>query len=133
MGCICTKGIEREEDNQNQGDRSLRNSSWRGKDNGIEGEKKALSDVDRLHKTYCHQRNAIVDGCVNERNLRLRVSANRGEYGSRVASFPNSFVAEHVAAGWPAWLAAEARDAVTGWLPRKISAFQFYEKVSFWH
>ncbi|KAH7681383.1 [RNA-polymerase]-subunit kinase protein [Dioscorea alata] len=129
MGCIFGKGFEREEDNEAQGGQSLRNFSRRGKDHDIEGEKKALSDVDRVHKTYGHQRNAIVDGCVNERNLRLRVSANRGEYGSRVASFPNSFVAEHVAAGWPAWLVTEAREAVIEWQPRKISSFQFYEQI----
>ncbi|KAI3808652.1 hypothetical protein L1987_24609 [Smallanthus sonchifolius] len=44
-------------------------------------------------------------------------------------SFGRSTVAEHVAAGWPAWLSAVAGEAIDGWIPLKSDSFQRLEKV----
>lgn len=38
--------------------------------------------------------------------------------------------AEHVAAGWPAWLTAVAGEAVEGWLPLRSDNFERLEKVN---
>lgn len=38
--------------------------------------------------------------------------------------------ADHVAAGWPPWLAAVAGDAIRGWIPRKADSFEKLDKVS---
>ncbi|KAL8247083.1 hypothetical protein R6Q59_008299 [Mikania micrantha] len=45
--------------------------------------------------------------------------------------FGRSTVAEHVAAGWPAWLSAVAGEAIDGWLPLKSDGFERFEKVSY--
>nr|XP_043634157.1 protein IMPAIRED IN BABA-INDUCED STERILITY 1-like [Erigeron canadensis] len=43
--------------------------------------------------------------------------------------FGRSSVAEHVAAGWPAWLSAVAGEAIDGWLPQKSDSFERFEKI----
>ncbi|PWA82696.1 protein kinase-like domain-containing protein [Artemisia annua] len=43
--------------------------------------------------------------------------------------FGRSSVAEHVAAGWPAWLSAVAGDAIHGWVPLKSDSFERLEKI----
>lgn len=44
--------------------------------------------------------------------------------------FAHRFVeAEHVAAGWPAWLSSAAGEAVHGWLPLQADAFEKLDKV----
>lgn len=43
--------------------------------------------------------------------------------------FGRSTVAEHVAAGWPAWLSAVAGEAIDGWIPLKSDNFERCEKV----
>ncbi|KAJ0977219.1 hypothetical protein J5N97_012693 [Dioscorea zingiberensis] len=95
-----------------------------------EGEKKAVSGVDRVHKKSGNQRRVVVDGRLNEGDLALRGSVvNRRECLSSVASVPNGFVAEHVAAGWPSWLVKDAPGAVKGWLPRKLDSFEMLDKI----
>lgn len=36
---------------------------------------------------------------------------------------------EHVAAGWPAWLSAQATEAIHGWLPLRPDSFEKLEKI----
>ncbi|XP_076959856.1 cyclin-dependent kinase C-2 C-like [Bidens hawaiensis] len=43
--------------------------------------------------------------------------------------FGRSSVAEHVAAGWPAWLSAVAGEAIDGWLPQKSDGYERFEKI----
>ncbi|KAI3799112.1 hypothetical protein L1987_34402 [Smallanthus sonchifolius] len=43
--------------------------------------------------------------------------------------FGRSTIAEHVAAGWPAWLSAVAGEAIDGWLPQKSDGFERFEKI----
>ncbi|KAI3763457.1 hypothetical protein L2E82_13321 [Cichorium intybus] len=59
-----------------------------------------------------------------------------GEHVARKPAFAisirygRSTVAEHVAAGWPAWLsavAALAGEAIVGWVPQKSDSFERYE------
>ncbi|KAI3748008.1 hypothetical protein L6452_10812 [Arctium lappa] len=40
-----------------------------------------------------------------------------------------STVAEHVAAGWPAWLIAVAGEAIDGWTPQKWENYERFEKI----
>lgn len=64
--------------------------------------------------------------------------SDAGEHVARKPAFAisirygRSTVAEHVAAGWPAWLsavAALAGEAIVGWVPQKSDSFERYEKV----
>lgn len=61
--------------------------------------------------------------------------SDAGEHVARKPAFAisirygRSTVAEHVAAGWPAWLSAVAGEAIVGWVPQKSDSFERYEKV----
>ena len=42
---------------------------------------------------------------------------------------PKAAEGDHVAAGWPPWLAAVAGEAIRGWLPRRADSFEKLDKV----
>lgn len=48
-----------------------------------------------------------------------------------LGSVPKAMEGEHVAAGWPSWLAAVAGEAIKGWLPRRADSFEKLDKVWF--
>lgn len=43
---------------------------------------------------------------------------------------PDNIFGELVAAGWPSWLAADAGEALKGWLPRRVDTFKNLGKAS---
>ncbi|KAK9016720.1 hypothetical protein V6N11_079214 [Hibiscus sabdariffa] len=46
-----------------------------------------------------------------------------------IGSVPKATQGEQVAAGWPAWLAAVAGEAIWGWLPRRADSFEKLDKI----
>ncbi|XP_050205821.1 probable serine/threonine-protein kinase At1g54610 [Mercurialis annua] len=42
---------------------------------------------------------------------------------------PKSVEAEQIAAGWPAWLAAAAGEAINGWVPRRANTFEKLDRI----
>lgn len=44
-------------------------------------------------------------------------------------SVPKAVEGEQVSAGWPAWLAAVAGEAIRGWVPRRADSFEKLDKV----
>ncbi|XP_059662650.1 probable serine/threonine-protein kinase At1g54610 [Cornus florida] len=46
-----------------------------------------------------------------------------------VGSIPKATEGEQVAAGWPAWLAAVAGEAIRGWVPRRADSFEKLDKI----
>ncbi|KAK9269193.1 hypothetical protein L1049_000962 [Liquidambar formosana] len=46
-----------------------------------------------------------------------------------MGSVPKATEGEQVAAGWPAWLAAVAGEAIKGWLPRRADSFEKLDKI----
>ncbi|KAG6576997.1 putative serine/threonine-protein kinase, partial [Cucurbita argyrosperma subsp. sororia] len=42
---------------------------------------------------------------------------------------PKAAEGDHVAAGWPPWLAAVAGEAIRGWLPRRADSFEKLDKI----
>lgn len=46
-----------------------------------------------------------------------------------MGSVPKAVEGEQVAAGWPAWLAAVAGEAIRGWVPRRADSFEKLDKV----
>ncbi|KAG6527349.1 hypothetical protein ZIOFF_009448 [Zingiber officinale] len=44
-------------------------------------------------------------------------------------SVPKAVEGEQVAAGWPAWLATVAGEAIMGWVPRKADSFEKLDKI----
>lgn len=56
--------------------------------------------------------------------------ANNMEDDWGIVDVPNGHAGEHVAAGWPCWLASVAPEAVNGWLPRRGDSFEKLDKVN---
>lgn len=48
----------------------------------------------------------------------------------RTGLVPKSLEAEQIAAGWPAWLAQSAGEAIRGWVPKRAESFEKLDKVS---
>ncbi|PIA35270.1 hypothetical protein AQUCO_03600144v1 [Aquilegia coerulea] len=46
-----------------------------------------------------------------------------------IATVPKAAEGEHVAAGWPSWLAAVAGEAIRGWIPRRADSFEKLDKI----
>ncbi|XP_057728508.1 probable serine/threonine-protein kinase At1g54610 [Arachis stenosperma] len=46
-----------------------------------------------------------------------------------IGTVPKAMEGEHVAAGWPSWLAAVAGEAIKGWLPRRADSFEKLDKI----
>lgn len=46
-----------------------------------------------------------------------------------LGSIPKAMQGEQVAAGWPAWLATVAGEAIRGWLPRRADSFEKLDKI----
>lgn len=96
-----------------------------------EMEKKAVVAYNRTGSMAGHQRRATVDVGANGAgpnsrgfNTENNVDANLG-----IVGVPNGFEGEHVAAGWPSWLASVAAEAVKGWLPRRADSFEKLDKI----
>ncbi|MQM16066.1 hypothetical protein Taro_049022 [Colocasia esculenta] len=83
-----------------------------------DGEKKPTLIIDRPRKVIVHHRRATVD-----------FGANDAEPNLKIPSVPNVLEAELVAAGWPAWLAGVAGEAVRGWVPRRADSFEKLDKI----
>lgn len=71
----------------------------------------------------------------NERNRKkLKGSKSKGSNSNfslslRFGSSKSQVVAEHTAAGWPAWLTAVAGEAIHGWVPLRADGFEKLDKV----
>ncbi|OIT00381.1 PREDICTED: probable serine/threonine-protein kinase At1g54610 [Nicotiana attenuata] len=46
-----------------------------------------------------------------------------------IGILPKGSEGEHVAAGWPPWLAAVAGEAIRGWVPRRADSFEKLDKI----
>ncbi|KAK2639024.1 hypothetical protein Ddye_026819 [Dipteronia dyeriana] len=46
-----------------------------------------------------------------------------------IGTIPKAIEGEQVAAGWPAWLATVAGEAIRGWLPRRADSFEKLDKI----
>ncbi|KAL9232433.1 hypothetical protein vseg_007547 [Gypsophila vaccaria] len=109
MGCICCKPSAIEDIKETPRDRipdKQIDSSRSCRDNAG-GEKDTL--IDKKQVTV----SAVVGGV--------------GSPGD--GAVPKAMEGEHVAAGWPSWLAAVAGEAVNGWVPRRADSFQKLDKI----
>ncbi|MCL7040762.1 hypothetical protein MKW94_028485 [Papaver nudicaule] len=51
------------------------------------------------------------------------------QHPKAAAISPKDIENEHVAAGWPPWLAAVAGEAIRGWVPRRADSFEKMDKI----
>ena len=57
-------------------------------------------------------------------------SRKSGSFSVKLGFSHRLVEAEHVAAGWPAWLSSAAGEAVHGWVPLQADAFEKLDKVA---
>lgn len=87
----------------------------------------AVAAVDRSRTEGVGQ-HRFVGGDV-ERSSKVVAAVNGVEPPKLIATVPNGFDVEHVAAGWPSWLVTVAGEAVKGWLPRRAESFEKLDKI----
>ncbi|PKA64476.1 putative serine/threonine-protein kinase [Apostasia shenzhenica] len=68
------------------------------------------------------------NGEVGERRERQVYPSH--QHSPQIGSIPKAIEGEQVAAGWPAWLAAVAGEAIRGWVPRRADSFERLDKVT---
>ncbi|KAK3005458.1 hypothetical protein RJ639_016329 [Escallonia herrerae] len=133
MGCICAKpsAIEDSRDSPSEVqsnkppppprvNSSRRLESFRAKNRTDSGEVR-VGYVDK--KSYSSRR--VRDDHVEKKEVPEVFVDNYPGMGS----VPNALEAEQVAAGWPAWLAAAASEAIKGWVPRRADTFEKLDKI----
>ena len=65
---------------------------------------------------------------LNEQQIKV-VERRKGSPNPRLSNLPKNLQGELVIAGWPAWLAEVAGEAIRGWIPRRADTFQKLDKV----
>ncbi|XP_043688516.1 probable serine/threonine-protein kinase At1g54610 [Telopea speciosissima] len=138
MGCLCFKSSAIEDSRESPRDRLSSKSS---------------TDLLRVPRAASSRREEIFrakdrpdgrDGRVvlveKQGNGSIRLHSEnferkreKTEYGvtqhPTMGSIPKATEGEQVAAGWPAWLAAVAGEAIKGWVPRRADSFEKLDKI----
>ncbi|CAO2826824.1 unnamed protein product [Amaranthus hypochondriacus] len=69
------------------------------------------------------------DGNKNGESGRVSSTCGSESVSFRLGNLQKYVEGEQVAAGWPAWLSAVAGEAIHGWLPLRVDAFEKLEKI----
>lgn len=140
MGCMCCKpsAIEDSKDSPRErlsnkpvldsrvsrGASSRREDAYRVKDR---------SDNNNDARTALIDKHGQGNGSVRVHGDNFERKREKMEYviaqHPGIGSVPKAMEGEHVAAGWPSWLAAVAGDAIKGWLPRRADSFEKLDKI----
>lgn len=139
MGCICCKPSAIEDSRESPRERSSRKAS-----SDLRVARAVSSRREEVYRVKDRfdsndGRTMLIDKQVNgsvrlhgENGERKR---EKGEYivaqHPGAGSIPKAMEGEQVAAGWPAWLAAVAGEAIRGWIPRRADSFEKLDKVCF--
>lgn len=122
MGCLCSKGAKDDTDATSENKTPSRNSA-------AASAKTATGTNDG--------NSAVIDGQLKENASKLQLGDGEKAIVAldvRTGSGNNAELkglsGEHVAAGWPAWLANVAPKAVEGWVPRRADSFEKLDKVN---
>ncbi|XP_044476333.1 protein IMPAIRED IN BABA-INDUCED STERILITY 1-like [Mangifera indica] len=70
-----------------------------------------------------------VSGGGSELGESVRASSNSESLSFRLGNLHKYIEGEQMAAGWPAWLSAVAGEAIQGWVPLRVDAFEKLEKI----
>ena len=160
MGCVCSKGIESDDHDEQlvKSSKSLKRLVTSSKkDEALVADSNGISinDGGRARLISNSEDNAVTPtpNLLNGVEKKVEVVVDRTKSGGghqrrasvdqpnsngvneenpslRISDVPNGFGGEHVAAGWPSWLTAVAGEAVTGWLPRSANSFEKLHKVN---
>ncbi|KAL5802869.1 hypothetical protein ACOSQ4_031174 [Xanthoceras sorbifolium] len=138
MGCICCKPSAIEDSKDSPRERlsskapsdlrvsratsSRREEAYRGKDRYDNNDGRAML-IDKQ-----------VNGSVrlhgeNFDRKREKMEYVVAQHHPGMGTIPKAIEGEQVAAGWPAWLATVAGEAIRGWLPRRADSFEKLDKI----
>lgn len=142
MGCICCKPspIEDSKDSPRErlsnkasldirasrGTSSRREETYRVKEQRYDSSQDGRATLIDKHANG----SARLHGENNDRK-REKKEYVIGQHHPAMGSIPKATEGEQVAAGWPAWLANVAGEAINGWLPRRADSFEKLDKVCF--
>lgn len=132
MGCNCCKQAAVEDGKESPKERFSSKSSTDGRASRRENAYGAKDKYDRSEG-----RAMLIDkhanGSVRQRGENLERKREKMELTvvqhPAVGAILKAAEGEQVAAGWPAWLAAVAGEAVNGWVPRRADSFEKLDKV----
>lgn len=130
MGSICCKpsAIEDSKDSPRERLSSKASSDARATSSRREGVKNQHDSNEGRASIIDKQ----VNGSVRFQSEKLDSKKERTDYVVQhpgMGSIPKATEAEQVAAGWPAWLAAVAGEAIRGWVPRRADSFEKLNKI----
>eukprot|EP00249_Psilotum_nudum_P019095 c27097_g2_i2 orf=866-1891(+) len=135
MGCVFAKQAAKQEDSENSKVKDSNRSSRKpgtvsgflgppGAGNGL-GEKEREKAKGRSRQNDTVRTAAVVQEAEKKREVPwIQVERN-----PRLSNLPKHIEGEQVAAGWPAWLSAEAGEAIKGWIPRRADSFEKLDKI----
>ena len=153
MGCICSKGAQDENINENDNEKDFNNINnkasvqlvaptptqkedflvGRGGNNGSIrlASKASLGSVLVSVDEGDQKKSLIAERPGNGHQILPTVDTGAGVFPQMVSisSSPRGAEGELVAAGWPSWLASVAGEAAKGWLPRRMESFEKLDKV----
>ncbi|XP_020252984.1 probable serine/threonine-protein kinase At1g09600 isoform X4 [Asparagus officinalis] len=138
MGCICSKGINKDEILADiESTKSSRQVATPSKE--VEG---STPDVEAnpVHRAAPPRSLSkrvldivsvpVVAAITRVANGHQRnVTVNAEELNSRNGEVANGVSTEYVIAGWPSWLTSVAAEAIKGWLPRRAESFEKLDKI----
>ncbi|KAF4403593.1 hypothetical protein G4B88_002446 [Cannabis sativa] len=157
MGCICSKGLAKQYDAENNGRNKEANpnkhlkkkrlEAHAGIDNSGNDATARLISNPRTEENVgfapvlsdeVGKRAVVVSENLTRPQLPKQPSSievgggNGGQVHprvSRASSVTNGEKGAQVIAGWPSWLTAVAGEAISGWVPRKADSFEKLEKI----
>ncbi|KAK4779384.1 hypothetical protein SAY86_006912 [Trapa natans] len=136
MGCVCCKPSAIEDSKESPRVPSKTSSDLRASREGLSRREEARHSKNR-YSNLSDGRGISIEKQTN-RSVRLHADTferNREKMEHVVAQhpaigiIPKASEGEHVAAGWPPWLAAVAGEAIKGWLPRRADSFEKLDKI----
>lgn len=142
MGCMCCKPSAIEDSNESPRER-LSNKAVvesRVSSRGTSSRREEVYRVKDRGDSNNDARTALIDkqgqgnGSVRVHGDNFERKREKMEYvvaaqHPGIGTVPKAMEGEHVAAGWPSWLAAVAGEAIKGWLPRRADSFEKLDKV----
>lgn len=101
------------------------NSRGDGNGNGNGGRVVVIDNKQKVHTNRLSTENFV----ERKKEKTEVVSIHHQQQHPKAAISPKGIESEHVAAGWPPWLAAVAGEAIKGWIPRRADSFEKMDKI----
>ncbi|KAI3994797.1 hypothetical protein MKX01_037348 [Papaver californicum] len=81
------------------------------------------------NKQKVHTNRLPTENFVERKKEKTEVVSIHHQQHPKAGISPKGLESEHVAAGWPPWLAAVAGEAIKGWIPRRADSFEKMDKI----